>query len=122
VLTLVAGRSNRLGRGAAGRGQGAAGRPRAAGSGVVGCGVVVPDRSGVGAVGVGAGASVDRDEQFRAVDGRQAAGWGYEALVRDVSDSLHLRRFCLIGIYQRVPDESTIRKLARRLRADVVAV
>lgn len=41
--------------------------------------------------------------------------------MREVSDSLHLRRFCLIGIDQRVPDESTIRKLARRLGPDVVA-
>ena len=52
---------------------------------------------------------------------KQRTGWGYETLVREVSDSLHLRRFCLIGIDQRVPDESTVRKLARRLGADVVA-
>jgi transposase, IS5 family len=51
---------------------------------------------------------------------KQRTGWGYETLVREVSDSLHLRRFCLIGIDQRVPDESTIRKLARRLGASVV--
>src|SRR6266567_7444104 len=51
---------------------------------------------------------------------KQRTGWGYETLVREVSDSLHLRRFCLIGIDQRVPDESTVRKLARRLGADVV--
>jgi IS5 family transposase len=37
-----------------------------------------------------------------------------------VSDSLHLRRFCLIAIDQRVPDESTVRKLARKLGASVV--
>jgi IS5 family transposase len=48
---------------------------------------------------------------------KQRTGWGYETLVREVSDSLHLRRFCLIGIDQRVPDESTVRKLARRLGA-----
>jgi hypothetical protein len=47
-------------------------------------------------------------------------GWGYETFVREVSDSLHLRRFCLIGIDQRVPDESTVRKLARRLGPEVV--
>jgi transposase, IS5 family len=52
---------------------------------------------------------------------KQRTGWGYETLLREASDSLHLRRFCLIGIDQRVPDESTIRKLARRLGADVVA-
>lgn len=51
---------------------------------------------------------------------KQRTGWGYETLVREVSDSLHLRRFCLIGIDQRLPDESTVRKLARRLGADVV--
>ena len=52
---------------------------------------------------------------------RQRTGWGYETLIREVSDSLHLRRFCLIGIDQRVPDESTVRKLARRLGPEVVA-
>src|SRR4051812_39326767 len=52
---------------------------------------------------------------------KQRTGWGYETLVREVSDSLHLRRFCLIAIDQRVPDESTVRKLARRLGAEVVA-
>src|SRR3954462_14743017 len=34
--------------------------------------------------------------------------------------SLHLRRVCRIGLWDRVPDESTIRKLVRRLGADVV--
>ena len=28
---------------------------------------------------------------------KQRTGWGYETLVREVSDSLHLRRFCLIS-------------------------
>jgi transposase, IS5 family len=51
---------------------------------------------------------------------KQRTGWGYETLLREVSDSLHLRRFCLIAIDQRVPDESTVRKLARRLGADVI--
>ena len=51
---------------------------------------------------------------------KQRTGWGYESLVREVSDSLHLRRFCLISIDQRVPEESTVRKLARRLGAEVV--
>jgi transposase, IS5 family len=51
---------------------------------------------------------------------KQRTGWGYETLVREVSDSLHLRRFCLIAIDQPVPDESTVRKLARRLGASVV--
>ncbi len=51
---------------------------------------------------------------------KQRTGWGYETLVREVSDSLHLRRFCLIAIDQRVPEESTVRKLTRRLGAEVV--
>ena len=51
---------------------------------------------------------------------KQRSGWGYETLVREVSDSLHLRRFCLIGIDRRVPEESTVRKLTRRLGAETV--
>src|SRR3954451_905066 len=47
-------------------------------------------------------------------------GWGYETLVREVSDSLHLRRFCRIALTERVPDESTIRKLVRRLGPEVI--
>ncbi|HEX5879068.1 MAG TPA: transposase, partial [Actinomycetota bacterium] len=52
---------------------------------------------------------------------KQRTGWGYETLVREVSDSLHLRRFCLIPLTQRVPDESTVRKLVRRLGPEVLA-
>jgi IS5 family transposase len=52
---------------------------------------------------------------------KQRSGFGYETLVREVSDSLHLRRFCLIPLDERVPDESTLRKLTRRLGADTVA-
>jgi len=48
-------------------------------------------------------------------------GWGYETLMREVSDSFHLRRFCLIPLDLAVPDESTVRKLTRRLGAEVVA-
>ena len=51
---------------------------------------------------------------------KQRSGWGYETLVKEVSDSLHLRRFCGIAIDGRVPDESTIRKLTRRLGAKTV--
>jgi IS5 family transposase len=47
-------------------------------------------------------------------------GWGYERLVREVADSLHLRRFCEIGLAGRVPDESTLRKLCQRLGAATV--
>ncbi|MGO9752050.1 MAG: transposase [Solirubrobacteraceae bacterium] len=38
------------------------------------------------------------------------SGW-----CREVADSLHLRRFCEIGLAGRVPDESTLRKLVHRL-------
>ncbi len=48
-------------------------------------------------------------------------GWGYETLMREVSDSLHLRRFCLIPLHEKAPDESTVRKLTRRLGAEAVA-
>jgi transposase, IS5 family len=51
---------------------------------------------------------------------KQRTGWGYETLVREVSDSLHLRRFCLLPLTVRVPDESTVRKLVRRLGPETV--
>jgi transposase, IS5 family len=38
---------------------------------------------------------------------KQRTGWGYETLAPEVSDSLHLRRFCLLPLTARVPDEST---------------
>ncbi len=47
-------------------------------------------------------------------------GWGYRTLVSEVSDSLHLRRFCRIGLSGRVPDESTVRKLTRRIGPEMV--
>jgi IS5 family transposase len=51
---------------------------------------------------------------------KQRTGWGYQTLVREVSDSLHLRRFCLLPLTARVPEESTVRKLVRRLGPEVV--
>jgi IS5 family transposase len=51
---------------------------------------------------------------------KQRSGWGYETLVREVSDSLHLRRFCRVALTERVADESTIRKLVRRLGPEVI--
>src|SRR3954468_3232055 len=51
---------------------------------------------------------------------KQRSGWGYETLVREVSDSLHLRRFCRVALAERVPDESTVRKLVRRLGPEVI--
>jgi transposase, IS5 family len=47
-------------------------------------------------------------------------GWGYRTLVSEVSDSLHLRWFCRIGLSGRVPDESTVRKLTRRVGPEMV--
>ena len=46
--------------------------------------------------------------------------WGYRSLVAEVSDSIHLRRFCRIALSERVPDESTVRKLTRRIGAETV--
>src|SRR5450755_2960206 len=47
--------------------------------------------------------------------------WGYRSLVAEVSDSIHLRRFCRISLVERVPDESTIRKLTRRIGPETVS-
>jgi transposase, IS5 family len=52
---------------------------------------------------------------------KQRYGWGYRTLVAEVSDSIHLRRFCRISLSERVPDESTVRKLTRRIGAETVA-
>src|SRR5918995_168657 len=51
---------------------------------------------------------------------KQRTGWGYQTLIREVSDSLHLRRFCLLPLTARVPEESTVRKLVRRLGSETV--
>ena len=51
---------------------------------------------------------------------KQRTGRGYETLVREVSDSLHLRRFCGLSLTASMPLESTIRKLVRRLGPEVV--
>jgi len=47
--------------------------------------------------------------------------WGYRTLVAEVSDSIHLRRFCRISLSARVPDESTVRKLTRRIGSETVS-
>jgi IS5 family transposase len=52
---------------------------------------------------------------------KQRYRWGYRTLVAEVSDSIHLRRFCRIALSERVPDESTVRKLARRIGAETVS-
>jgi IS5 family transposase len=46
--------------------------------------------------------------------------WGYRSLVAEVSDSIHLRRFCRIALSERVADESTVRKLTRRIGPETV--
>jgi hypothetical protein len=51
---------------------------------------------------------------------KQRYRWGYRTLVAEVSDSIHLRRFCRISLSERVPDESTVRKLTRRIGAETV--
>src|SRR5919106_6674002 len=52
---------------------------------------------------------------------KQRYRWGYRTLVAEVSDSIHLRRFCRISLAERVPDESTVRKLTRRIGAETVS-
>ena len=51
---------------------------------------------------------------------KQRYRWGYRS-VAEVSDSIHLRRFCRISLSERVPDESTVRKLTRRIGAETVS-
>jgi len=51
---------------------------------------------------------------------KDTTGWGYERLMAQVSDSLQLRRFCRIPVVEEVPDESTVRKLVRRLGPEVI--
>jgi transposase, IS5 family len=52
---------------------------------------------------------------------KQRYRWGYRSLVAEVSDSIHLRRFCRISLTERVPDESTVRKLTRRIGPETVS-
>jgi transposase, IS5 family len=52
---------------------------------------------------------------------KQRYRWGYRTLIAEVSDSIHLRRFCRIALSERVPDGSTIRKLTRRIGAETVS-
>jgi transposase, IS5 family len=51
---------------------------------------------------------------------KQRHGWGYRGLVAEVSDSIYLRRFCRISLSERVPDESTVRRLTRRIGPETV--
>ena len=52
---------------------------------------------------------------------KQRYRWGYRTLVAEVSDSIHLRRFCRISLSERGPDESTVRKLTRRIGPETVS-
>ncbi len=52
---------------------------------------------------------------------KQRYRWGYRTLQAEVSDSIHLRRFCRIALSERVPDESTVRKLTRRIGPETVS-
>ena len=52
---------------------------------------------------------------------KQRYRWVYRTLVAEVSDSIHLRRFCRISLSERVPDESTVRKLTRWIGAETVS-
>ena len=52
---------------------------------------------------------------------KQRYRWGYRSLVAEVSDSIHLRRFCRIALSERVPDESTVRKLVRRIGPETIS-
>jgi IS5 family transposase len=52
---------------------------------------------------------------------KQRFPWGYRTLVAEVSDSIRGRRVCPISLSERVPDESTVRKLTRRIGAETVS-
>jgi len=47
-------------------------------------------------------------------------GLGYETLVEEVSDSISWRRFCRIGLSERVPHSTTVLKLTRRFGPEIV--
>ena len=107
----VADRAARVARGSRGAGR------TAVRSGAVG-GVLAARGAGVGDLDGRSLASHDRDRDVRAVDGPQAA-WrvGLPEPGRGGSDFIHLRRFCRIALSERVSDESTVRKLTRRIGA-----
>ncbi len=47
-------------------------------------------------------------------------GLGYETLVEEVSDSISWRRFCRIGLSERVPHSTTVLKLTQRFGPEIV--
>ena len=78
---------------------------------------------GDGSVGVDRGPADGRAGDVRAVDGAQAGvSVGYRTLVAEVSDSIHLRRFCRISLSERVPDESIAAAAGEPPRGPAVAL
>jgi len=75
--------------------------------------------SGVSAAGHGR-PTIAIETYVRLMVLKQRYGWGYRTLVSEVSDSIHLRRFCRIALSELVPDESTVRKLTRRVGPETV--
>jgi len=75
--------------------------------------------SGVSAAGHGR-PTIAIETYLRLMVLKQRYGWGYRTLVAEVSDSIHLRRFCRIALSELVPDESTVRKLTRRVGPETV--
>jgi transposase, IS5 family len=47
--------------------------------------------------------TIPMDRYVRLMVIKTRTGWGYETLVREVSDSIHLRRFCRMALTERVP-------------------
>ena len=75
--------------------------------------------SGVSAAGHGR-PTIAIETYVRLMVLKQRYVWGYRTLVAEVSDSIHLRRFCRIALSEVVPDESTVRKLTRRVGEETV--
>lgn len=63
--------------------------------------------------------SIALDTYLRLMVLKHRSGLGYESLMPAVSDSFHLRRFCHIPLGASVPNESTVRKLTKRLGPDL---
>lgn len=82
--------------------------------------VLAPFRAHWGAVMNRGRPSIPMAVYLRMMVIKHRAGWGYERLRAEISDSLHLRRFCQLQFNERVPDESTVRKLTRRLGPELV--
>jgi hypothetical protein len=70
---------------------------------LAGPGVLAPIEASWSAGAVGFGRpTVPMDRFVRLMIVKARSGWDYETLVREVSDSLHLRRFCRIGLWDRL--------------------